>query len=315
VSEPDTLGEAVRQGFTADPKRVNSRWLYDDRGSQLFEEITELPEYYLTDCEREIFREHADDVVDRCPPGTELVELGAGSAEKTRHLLSALKRRQGSTTYGPIDISREALDMAVQRFADDDAIEVHPIEASFTEGLAKLGHDPATPRLIAFIGSSIGNMTPEAQRSLLREVRRHLGEEDRFLLGTDLRKDEAPMLSAYDDSQGVTAAFTLNLLRRVNRELGGRFDEGAFEHVVRFDEEKSAIESYLESQRDQTVAIDAIDLTVTFDEGERIHVEDAYKYTDEMLAALFADTGLERRASWTDEDGWFAVHLLAADER
>lgn len=308
----EAFAEAVRTGLTREPKAMDPRWLYDDRGSELFEQITELPEYYLTDRERSIFQAHARDVVASCPTPTSLVELGAGSAEKTRLILDALVEEQGTTTYAPVDVSAKALEMARERFADDGNVRVQPLEASFGDGLAKLDPDADEHRLIAFIGSSLGNMQPDAQRDLLVAVREALGPEDRFLLGTDLVKDRDTMLAAYDDSQGVTAAFTLNLLRRINRELDGEFDRDAFEHVVRFDEEKSAVESHLESQRDQTVAIPALDLEVTFAEGERMHVEDSYKYTETMLSDLFADVGLHRLERWTDDDEWFAVHLLSS---
>jgi L-histidine N-alpha-methyltransferase len=308
----EAFAEAVRTGLTREPKAMDPRWLYDDRGSELFEQITELPEYYLTDRERSIFRTHAAEIASACPEPTRLIELGAGSAEKTRYILDALVDRQGSTTYAPVDVSPKALEMARRRLADEDQLEVHPIEASFEDGLAKL--DPGTDehRLVAFIGSSLGNMQPGDQRQLLRAVRGAMREDDRFLLGTDLVKDRDVLRQAYDDSQGVTAAFTLNLLRRINRELDADFDLDAFEHVVRFDEEKSAVESHLESQRDQTVAIPALDLEVTFAEGERMHVEDSYKYTETMLSDLFADVGLHRLERWTDDDEWFAVHLLSS---
>jgi L-histidine N-alpha-methyltransferase len=306
--DPDFVGD-VREGLTDDPKHLPPKWLYDDRGSKLFEQITQLDEYYLTDRERAIFAAHADDIVDRCAEETGLVELGAGSAEKTRLIVDALVDRQGSALYCPIDISQQALEMAHRRFEDDENVTVRGVQGEFVEGLTELDATDG-PRLIAFIGSSIGNMELEDQRDLLRAIADAMRPEDRFLLGTDMRKDPSILRPAYDDSEGVTARFTLNLLRRLNRELGADFDLDAFEHEVRFNPEKSAIESFLVSQRDQDVHIDALDLTVHFDEREATHVENSFKYTDEMLDDLSATARLDRETSWFDADEWFGVHLF-----
>lgn len=303
------FAEDVREGLGTRPRSLPPKWLYDERGSKLFEEITELDVYYLTDVERAIFRDHADEIVAACPARSSLVELGAGSADKTRLLVEALVDRQGSARYWPIDISPKALEMAEDRFREDPHVEVHPVEAEFVEGLAKVPYDEEA-RLVAFIGSSIGNLPMPDQKELLASVRQEMGPDDRFLLGTDLAKDPEILLPAYDDPEGVTAAFTLNLLRRMNRELGADFDLDRFRHRAVFDEERSAVRIYFESLADQTVHVEALDATFTFEEGEHVHTEDSYKYTEEMLDELFDAAGMAPVATFHDEKGWFAEHVL-----
>ncbi len=313
LADPE-FARDVRHGLTDSPKHLPPKWLYDERGSELFEAITELSEYYLTDVEREIFREHADDIVAACAPDTGLVELGAGSAEKTSLLLDALVERNGHAVFCPIDISAKALEMARTRYETDPDIEVRPIQGEFVAGLAKLPDKGPGARLVAFIGSSIGNIPFDEQIELLASIREHLRPQDRFLLGTDMRKDVDTMLAAYDDDQGVTARFSKNLLARINRELDADFDLDAFAHRASFDPDKSAIVIHLESLAEQTVTIDALDLTVSFHEGELIHTEDSYKYTEAMVDDLVTEAGLDRVESWYDEDGWFGEHLLAVPD-
>lgn len=306
-----TFEQDVRHGLTSTPKQIPPKWLYDDRGTELFEQITQLPDYYLTEAERAIFQRYADEIVATLEAPTVLVELGAGSGEKTRILLDALRERQGHADYYPIDISSKALEMLQQRFEPEPSIRVQPVQGAFVEGLNKLPDDDAPARLIAFIGSSIGNLPFHEQVDLLARIQGTMRPRDRFLLGTDLRKDEATMLAAYDDEQGITARFSLNLLTRINRDLGADFDLSRFAHRPVFNPDKSAVEIYLESLQDQTVHVDAIDLTVTFDEGERMHIEDSHKYTDAMLETLFNEADLTPVQTWTDPDHRFAEHLLA----
>lgn len=300
----------VKEGLTGPKKRIPPKWLYDERGSKLFEQITDLPEYYLTEAERSIFQDHALDIVDACPTPLGLVELGAGSADKTRLLIEAILKRQGNATFAPVDISQEALQMAKARFNGDEQVTVKPLQGTFLDGLRTSATAGDPPRLIAFIGSSIGNMPLPAQQDLLASIQATMRPHDRFLLGTDLAKDEASLLAAYDDSKGITAAFTLNLLRRINRELGGTFDLDAFEHQATFNEGESAIQIHAESLQDQTVTIHEIDLTVRFQAGERIHIEDSYKYTPSMLERLFDEGGLTPLGTFHDDEERFAVHLL-----
>lgn len=304
------FAQDVKEGLQEPKKRIPPKWLYDERGSKLFEQITDLPEYYLTEAERSIFQDHALEIVDACPSPIRLVELGAGSADKTRLLIEAILKRQGSATFTPVDISHEALEMAKARFNGDKRVTVKPLQGTFLAGLQESATAEDPPRLIAFIGSSIGNIPLPAQQDLLANIQATMRPHDRFLLGTDLAKDEAALLAAYDDPQGITATFTLNLLRRINRELGGTFDLDAFEHQATFNNEENAIKIHAESLQDQTVTLHEIDLAVRFKEGERIHIEDSYKYTPGMLERLFDEGGLTPLGTFHDDEERFAVHLL-----
>ncbi len=315
AADPEFIAD-VREGLTADQKAIPPRWLYDARGSALFEEITELDTYYLTRTERELFQAHADSIVSACPTPLEVVELGAGSAAKTRLLLRAAIDRQGPTTYCPIDISPAAIEMARQQLLEAfDQLTIRPVVGAYDEGLAKLQDTDGTPRLILFIGSSIGNFELDDQVELLQAIASVMGPKDRFLLGTDMAKGEQVLLEAYDDPQGVTAAFATNLLTRMNRELGATFDESSFEFVALYNEAKHRVEMYLESREVQTVHIDALGMEVTFEAGERLHTEHSYKYTETLIDDLLDQAGLARSESWYDEDGWFGVHLLTTAPR
>lgn len=308
---PDpTFAKDVASGLGSDDKHLPPKWLYDAEGSKLFEKITQLPEYYLTQAERSIFESHGLDIVDGCPTPLRLVELGAGSAEKTRLLIDAILHQQERATYAPVDISRKALEMAEERFAQDEGVIVEPVQGTFIEGLETMDPQGEQARLIALIGSSIGNMPMPDQRDLLSSIRTTMRPQDRLLLGTDLAKDASILLPAYDDEQGVTDAFTLNILRRINRELGGTFDLDAFRHDASFEEAKSAVVIHIESLQDQTVTIHDLGMTVRFRQGERIHIEDSYKYTPAMLADLFDAAHLERLETFHDDEGWFGAHLL-----
>ncbi len=305
------FAQDVHEGLTGTPKKIPAKWLYDEQGSRLFEEITKQPEYYLTDKERSIFQDHAHEILDACQPPVSLVELGAGSADKTRKILDALIQRQGHATYWPVDISQEALEMAQARFQDTDGVRVHPVQATYAAALDEATDPREKARLIAFIGSSIGNMTPPAQRRLLSNLQDAMTPDDRLLLGTDLLKDESILLPAYDDEAGVTARFTLNLFRRINRELDADFDLDALAHRPTFDPDKNAIVTYAESLQDQTITLQDLEATLHLDEGDRIHIEDSYKYTPEMIQRLADDARLTRLETFTDPDDWFAVHVLA----
>lgn len=307
----------VREGLTADQKAIPPRWLYDARGSELFEQITELETYYLTRTERALFETHAEAIVTACPTPLEIVELGAGSAAKTRLILAAAIGRQGPTTYGPIDISQRAIDMARRRLLEHfpDQLTIRPVVGPYDQGLEKLQDQDSSPRLILFIGSSIGNFELDDQLDLLTRIAEAMGPEDRFLLGTDMAKEEDVLLDAYDDPQGVTAGFALNLLTRMNRELGASFDPDTFEFVALYNPGEHRVEMYLESQQDQVVPIEALDLEVGFEEGERIHTEHSYKYTEPLIDDLLGQAGLTREETWYDGLGWFGVHLLASTTR
>jgi dimethylhistidine N-methyltransferase len=312
MSEPPAIASAVRAGLTANPKRLPPWLFYDDRGSALFDAITRLPEYYLTRTELAILERHAPAIVDAAGAPTSVVELGAGSAPKTGVLLEAVKGRRADATYVPVDVSRGALAVALRRLAlAFPRLVIRPVVARYPEQLAFLNTVPG-PRLVLFLGSSIGNYEPAAATALLAAVRRRLAPGDAVLLGTDLRKSAALLEPAYDDAAGVTAEFNKNLLVRINRELGGAFDPDAFRHRATWNRFASRIEMYLESRSDQTVAISHLGLHVRFARSERIHTENSYKFTRARIRDIVTAAGLHPERSWLDERRWFALHLLRA---
>ena len=303
----------VRAGLTATPKRLSPKYLYDDLGSALFDAITALPEYYLTRAETEILKDRAGEIIDAVGYPVELIELGSGSAVKTRYLIDAAFMRQPSLRFCPIDISTAALDASARALRREyPTIVVDGINAEYLSGLARLSRNGARRRLALFLGSNIGNFEPDEARSTLSALRSVLDPGDGFLLGADLRKDPRVLEAAYDDATGVTAAFSRNLLGRINRELGGHFDLSTFQHKARFDETKSRIEIRLVSTIDQHVAIDRAHFVAHFDAGEPIHTESAYKFDDASITALAQAAGFSVARRWTDGDSRFADYLLTA---
>ncbi|MEY7975398.1 L-histidine N(alpha)-methyltransferase [Streptomyces pilosus] len=307
----DTTGAAlradVREGLTGSPKTLPPKWFYDARGSELFEEITALPEYYPTRCEREILRARADGIAEASGART-LVELGSGSSEKTRYLIDALTDLRA---YVPVDVSESALARAGQALAAErPGLDVHALIADFTARLAL----PATPgpRLVAFLGGTIGNLLPAERAAFLASVRALLTPGDALLLGTDLVKDEEVLVRAYDDAAGVTAAFNKNVLSVINRELGADFDPGAFDHVAVWDAGREWIEMRLRSRTAQTVKIPALGLVVDFAAGEDLRTEVSAKFRQDGVRAELASAGLELTRWWTDEERRFALSLSTA---
>jgi len=296
------------EGLTHAPKRLPAKLFYDAAGSSLFEDITRLPEYYLTRTEAAILKYNASEICRRAGKNVSVIELAAGSAEKTRLLLAELLRHQLSVIYAPVDVSSAALAAAhhtVERLLP--GVRVQPIMSELTD-LSFLGRY-RRPRLVLFIGSTIGNLEEEDGIALLGRVAAQLGPGDRLLLGTDLVKDTSVLLPAYNDAQGVTARFNRNVLARINRELGGNFDLDAFEHIACWNGAHSRIEMHLESRRRQTVRIRDLGLALEFAQGERIHTENSYKYTLAQVSAMLASAGLEREHTWCDDRGWYGVHL------
>ena len=303
-------------GLTDRPKWLPAYLFYDAEGSQLYERITELEEYYPTRTERAILAEHAEDIVARAAEGTRgplrVVELGAGSASKTRLVLEAVVARQGRCVYLPIDVSATALDDA-KRWIEDElpAVDVRPFVGRHEEALDHI--DRLGPRrLVLFIGSSIGNFDDPDAVDLLRGVRRGLSAGGALLLGTDLKKSPARLVPAYDDALGVTAAFNKNVLARLNRELGARFDLDRFRHVALWNEGASRVEMHLESVLAQEVVVEHLDLLVPFAAGERIHTESSIKYDLARVDAILRAAGFAREHTYTDVEGLFAVHLARA---
>lgn len=325
------VAEAVRNGLTASRKSLPAWLFYDAEGSRLFERITELPEYYLTRAERSIFAAQADQIVataltawhqatgdghlagDRAGK-LRLLELGAGTAQKTGILLAAAVRVQGDTPYLPVDVSATAIDDACVSLARTlPRVHIQPQVANYvTDALNIPPHDG--PTLALYIGSSIGNFSHDEAVAILRNLRAQLKPGDTLLLGTDLVKDAAVLEAAYCDAAGVTEAFNLNLLRRLNRELGANFDLSAFRHVACFNREQSRIEMHLKSSRNQVVRVPAIGLTLSFQAGETIHTENSYKFTRESIAALLQQGGFTSTVTFTDERKYFAVTLATAGE-
>jgi L-histidine Nalpha-methyltransferase len=309
----EMLIREVQRGLQRRPRSLPPWMFYDARGSRIFEQITELPEYYPTRTERDILASCCDAIIAAaCPDKSEpvrLVELGAGTASKTSILLEAAARLQSEVLYAPVDVSSDALDVAYETIAASlPEVCVSPIVANYVTHPPQLESFSGIT-LGLYIGSSIGNFTPEEARTILRNLRGQLQSGDALLLGVDMVKDEPTLVAAYDDRDGVTAEFNRNMLHRLNRELDADFDPARFRHRALWNSAKSRIEMHLESTRDQCVRIATANLEVCFAKGERIHTENSYKFTDATIRILLGDTGFEVEQMWTDERGWFSVTL------
>ena len=291
------------------PKRLPSKLFYDAAGSALFEQITELPEYYLTRTERAILELRCGEILRQAGTALTLVELGAGTAAKTCILIEELLRQQSRALFYPIDVSPAALSEATCRLgARFPGLRVNPIVADYTGGVPALSRINGR-KLVLYIGSSIGNFEPDEAIRLLRRVRYSLRPGDSLLLGTDFAKSTRILLPAYDDAQGVTAAFNKNILARLNRELEADFDLDRFHHVALWNKRCSRMEMHLQSVVQQMVFLPALDRDVSFAEGERIHTENSYKYTDTMVECILRESGFNLECSWSDHQRWFGLHL------
>lgn len=303
------IAEEVLQGLCARPKNLPPKLFYDAEGSRLFEQITETEEYYPTRTERSIFKRFAPEMAAQAGNNLTLVELGAGSARKTRLLIEAVLRRQRRLDFYPVDVSPAALSEAVARLNGDFSdLHVSPIQADYSRHLPQLKELPGR-KLTLFLGSTIGNFGPEEAVEFLDRVRQSLAPGDALLLGFDMRKDAALLHAAYNDRQGVTARFNKNVLARINRELGGQFDLACFDHVAFWNQPMSRIEMHLESRVKQTVWIQALSCAFHFVRGERIHTENSYKFSPESIATLLERSGLKLEKTWTDPQGWFSETL------
>ncbi len=308
------LGAEVYKGLTAAPKTLSPWLFYDERGSALFERITELPEYYVTRTERSIFSAHAREIVQEAAQGRRLVllELGAGTASKTGLLLSAAVSQQGTVDYYAIDVSESALAEARRHLEREIAgVQVYTRVADYTEGLGQVDAE-GMRRLVLYIGSSIGNFEPADALELLRSVRSELALGDHLLLGADQVKGEATLLAAYDDAEGVTAMFNRNVLARINRELGANFVINNFQHEARWNAAKSRIEMHLRSKTRHWVDVPELELALEFAEGETIHTENSYKFTSSGALNLLEQAGFVLRREWKDDRSWFAAYLAEA---
>ncbi len=314
----DSFAEDVRRGLTAEPKSLPPKYFYDALGSQLFEAICLLPEYYLTRAEADIFERRAAEIVEEAGRGSRLtlVELGSGSASKTRRVIEAVLERQESLTYVPVDISTAALEASAHALLGDyPRLHVVAYAADYDSALPRLAGSlrGGERGLVLFLGSNVGNFDRREARAFMRRLREHLRAGDALLLGADLRKDPAALEAAYDDPLGVTAAFNLNVLGRANRELEADFDLRAFRHVALYDDGEGRVEMHLESAREQTVRIGALDLAVPFRAGERIHTENSYKYSAAELSELARSAGFTLTRTWLDAGELFSSNLLIAE--
>jgi L-histidine N-alpha-methyltransferase len=302
----------VSAGLTHQPKTLPCCYFYDREGSLLFEEICELPEYYLPRAESVILRAYAGDIVAAFPQPVTLVELGSGNAAKTRILIAQLLHQQQTLCYVPVDICRTVLEESSRELLKEFAgLEIVAVAGEYQEGLRHLNTPRGSPKLILWLGSNVGNFERAEAAKFLRRVGETMTAEDRLLVGIDLHKERRVLEQAYDDTQGITAQFNRNLLARINRELGGHFDLDTFRHRATYNEDLGRIEMYLVSTRSQQVRIDQLNLEVRFEASEAIHTENSYKYTQEQIDALAADAGLGLQRQWLDEQRRFSVNLLA----
>ena len=298
----------VREGLLGRPKSLSCTYFYDARGSRLFEQICDLPEYYLTRTEDSILRRSADAMLAGWSRSPVLIELGSGSSTKTRRLISAARSRYGRVHYLPIDVSSTILAESAERLVRGfPGLRVTGVTGDYRSSLAEICVRIRRPKLVLFLGSSLGNYDTAAAVELLSAIRDLMTPEDALLLGTDLVKEAARLESAYDDAAGVTAAFNKNLLVRINRELGGNFSLDAFDHEARFNTHLRRVEMHLVSRVRQSVEVPGANLTVGFESGESIHTENSHKYDAGSLDQLAQAAHFTEEAAWTDARGDFRV--------
>lgn len=315
LGSKEVFADALKAGLLKPgQKEIPCSYLYDELGSALFEAITLLPEYGVTRAERRLLHRHAGTIAAILPYTRSVLELGSGSASKTRPLLEALGSR-GRVTYVPIDLSDYALNCCVRELSDVPGLRVQPINRSYLDGLgyARSTHRNGFPKLLLFLGGTIGNFHRPDAVAFLRSIREELAPGDMFLLGADLDKPASLLFAAYDDPAGVTAAFNLNLLAHINRAAGANFDLKNFSHEARFNERERRIEMHLRSKRRQVVNIAAVDLAIQIEKGETLWTESSYRYNVEELRTLAAKTGFREAVTWVDEEWPFASTLWIAE--
>ena len=306
-----SLKDAIADGFQKDPKSIPALFFYDTPGSQLFEQICKLPEYYPTRTEHKILTDNARDIIGMISGEVELVELGSGSSAKTRILINAILADQTYLHYVPTDISTDfLLESSIALKNEYELLSITAIAAEHSDALRLLPEDDSHARLFVFLGSNIGNFEPEAAIDFIGRVRCQMREDDHLLIGFDLVKDRQVLFDAYNDKAGVTEAFNKNLLVRINRELGGNFDPDLFDHYAPYVEEHSRIEMRLVSRCAQGVYVKCLGQRFNFHEGEYIHTENSYKYTLDGFGSLCEAAGLKIEKHYLDENGWLAVGLF-----
>jgi len=312
ADEREEFAANIREGLGGHPKRLSSRFLYDATGSLIFEKICELPEYYLTRTERAILTARADEIVTELPSDVVLVELGSGSATKTRFLIEALLRRGKELLYVPIDVSRTM----VEESADDllrsyRHLRIKAVVGDYSEGVRYVEEHVDQPKCIAWLGSSLGNFDRPLACQFLTELAQSIAPADRVLIGIDLRKRAEVIEQAYNDAQGLTAQFNLNLLTRINREFKADFDPASFRFLANYRETAGRVDSHLISESEQTVQIADLDMTVSFTAGEGIHTESSHKYSVAEIDELAESCQLTSAGRWLDPDHRFSVNLFA----
>jgi len=311
-NKADFFAEDVLVGLSATPqKTLSPKYLYDETGSLLFERICDLPEYYPTRIERSIIENNISEIVAVCGPETELVELGSGSSTKTQIIIEALLRKYSKLSYIPIDISRSILVESTKHLQKKyPEIHITGLVSDYIKALNYLMLHHHDHKMIIFLGSSIGNFATDESLSFLKRIRKNLSASDMLLVGMDLVKPEDILIPAYDDAEGITAQFNLNILVRINRELGGKFDLDKFKHQAIFNEKHSRVEMHLVSLENQTVRIDYLDREFDFEKGETIHTENSHKYSPERISKMAERTGFTVTNSWHDENKWFSLNLM-----
>jgi L-histidine Nalpha-methyltransferase len=307
VAQPGIAADV--SGLFSNPKSLPPKLFYDEKGSALFEQITQLPEYYPTRTEACILRQNADEIAEVVGPIQSLIELGAGTSTKTRVLLAAFLQKQLKLKFFPVDISAAPLrSMQCTVGREFPGLECLPVVTDFSSNL-RLPSEIAGPRLTLYLGSSIGNFEPMQAVSFLLRIRRTMHSGDALLLGTDMRKDPSVLLPAYNDARGITAEFNKNILAHINRELGGQFNLNKFRHVAKWNDSASRIEIYLESLQRQVVFIRSLNAKVYLEKGELIHTENSYKYSDAMARSMLLQAGFAVERVWRDEREWFSDYL------
>lgn len=311
VATAPSFAKDVLAGLSAHPKTLPPMYFYDAIGSKLFEKICKLPEYYLTRTEHTLLKRFAPQIAARANGNLALIELGSGSSFKTRRLIAALLAQQGGLHYFPIDISATMLTRSAKKLLREyPELLITAHAADYDTGLRRIAEEHFTQKLVIFLGSSLGNFEPPQALALMRKVRAHLNDDDYFLLGVDMQKDAAVLHAAYDDAQGVTAAFNLNMLHRINRELGGEFDPALFKHAAFYNAAQSRVEMHLRSTRAQEVFIERLDRAFQFSAGETIHTENSHKYSDAQILQMCRRTGFRLVQRWQDDKKYFSLNLL-----
>jgi dimethylhistidine N-methyltransferase len=306
----NNFAQDVLSGLRAERKILSPKYFYDEIGSNLFVQITQTEEYYPTRTEKSILNQYSSQIVDTCEKVNWLVELGSGSSEKTESLLCEFHQKRNTFNYIPIDVSDIIIDSGKKLLEKYDKLSVTGILSDYERGLSLVSKVENGSKLILFLGSSIGNFTPAEIDAFLTMTRKALHDNDYILIGFDLVKNRGVLEAAYNDAQGITEAFNLNILQRINRELDGNFDVGNFEHTAFFNEKLSRVEMHLVSKKKQTVTIGTLNTKISFRKNETIHTENSHKFTPEMIASYADEARLEVVKTWTDPKDYFALCLL-----